>query len=72
WQATSDRTSRLKGGLAGEPGSLLLDQDGRPAGLVRIEDGGVAFELSSGPSWFASLSSDAVARLSASLQSARR
>jgi hypothetical protein len=67
WQAASDRATRLDGAADGDPGTLMLDRDGRVAAVVRIEDGGVRFELRPGPAWFAPLAADAVARLRATL-----
>ena len=53
-------------------GTLLLDREGRPGALVKIEDSGVFFDLRSGTSWFAPLAPEVVARLRATLPAAVR
>jgi hypothetical protein len=62
-----ESTTRLEGALATETNALPLSRDGRIAAIVRVEDGGVFFQLQPGPAWFAPLAPDAVARLRATL-----
>jgi hypothetical protein len=72
WHAITERTSRLEGALAAEADALPLSRDGRLAAIVRVEEGGVFFELQPGPAWFAPLPPDAVARLRATLAATAR
>jgi hypothetical protein len=73
WQARSAHAIRLDDEeSAGDASSLPLNLDGRSAAIVRVDDGGVTFELAPGPAWFAPLPGEAVARLRASLPPARR
>ena len=67
WQVIMESTTRLEGALATETNALPLSRDGRIAAIVRVEDGGVFFQLQPGPAWFAPLAPDAVARLRATL-----
>ena len=67
WQARAERTARLDGALFDDAGALALFRDGRLAAVVRVEEGGVFFELQPGPAWFAPLPADVLARLHASL-----
>lgn len=65
WQARAERSSRLRS--ADGASTLPLSRDGRVAAVVRIEEGGVFFEMQPGPAWFAPLPADVLARLRASL-----
>ncbi|MGZ5132864.1 MAG: hypothetical protein ACXWJ1_16265, partial [Caldimonas sp.] len=69
WQAAGDRAARPEDRAAPTTArsTIVLDRDGRTGAVLRIEDGGVAFETPAGTTWFAPLAPDAVARLRATL-----
>jgi hypothetical protein len=67
WRTQLDGTTRLDATTNTDPRALLLRRDGQAAATIRIEDGGVLFAPRPGPTWFAPLSADAVARLRATL-----
>jgi hypothetical protein len=74
WDPAADSTSRRDAARdsPAAPATLLLDREGRPGALVRVEDGGVYFDPRSGPTWFAPLPPEVVARLRATLPAATR
>ncbi len=72
WQALAERLSRTDAARAPDAGTLLLYREGRIAAIVEVDAAGVYFEARPGPSWFAPLAPDVVARLRATLPAAAR
>ena len=74
WDPAAESTARRDSTTPSPaaPGTLLLDREGRPGAIVRIENGGVFFDFRSGATWFAPLPPEVVARLRVSLPAAVR
>jgi hypothetical protein len=66
-QAEGNRLTHLESAPGSAVQTLLLHRDGRSSVIVRIDSGGVFFELQPGSAWFAPLPVEALARLRAAL-----